>query len=466
MAEQGIHPAVCAGLMGGAAWPVSNVAFKVSVLDDFAEIFSQSLLLKLVAGGICGMAIAGIVVATVNHRAGKKAEQEFVFPQSSGWSQESASSGVYDDLSAQDTGRLPKAARSSQRHAHSAAHVQTHKYVRETTAPRHFATSSPMPSARQEPRVVQKATPARGKHFASAAPSFAHEITTQKVTSAPQVAVGPAPQAVERLTSSPMLKMTGSWQTSSVTKASSPSVTGRLRIRERMAAKTKGVRAVLAERLDANALDGVPIITKADGTVNDIAPSWFDQTLAPAIGKRLSGITGKLDDTAERVPVSQDPDGLEATSRAAYIASHVAEVNEGMFPERRRVEDLENGDVWEQALAAMGETLGESPRPFQDMVGGPSTIDDPEGLEAPTGFIPFRVPAAHPEVIDTDTYVDYLLREELSQNGSQTLRNSTHAHLRVIEGGTAPLRLRKRTEEPAPKRRGRHFAKAPLAAEA
>ena len=120
----------------------------------------------------------------------------------------------------------------------------------------------------------------------------------------------------------------------------------------------------------------------------------------------------------------------------------MAEVNEGMFPERRSADELEHNDVWEEALAAMGETIAQETPVFQDVVGGPSTIDDPDGLEGPTGFIPFRVPAAHPEVVDTETYVDYLLRDELSQNSAEVVRNSVHAHLRVIEGGTNPLRLR------------------------
>jgi hypothetical protein len=239
-----------------------------------------------------------------------------------------------------------------------------------------------------------------------------------------------------------------------------------------MASRTKGVRAILAERLNPHALDDVPLIARADGTVGEIAPSWFDQTLAPALGRKLSEITGKLEDTAERNPVDvSDQERIETSSRSAYIAGRIAEVNEGLFPERRSVDELEHDDVFEQALAAMGETIGEGQVPFSDVVGGPSTIDDPDGLEAPTGFIPFRVPAAHPEVVDTNTYVDYLLRDELSQNESQTLRNSSYAHLKVIEGGTSPMRLRrlmesKRTETAARHGRGRHFASPTATAEA
>lgn len=241
-------------------------------------------------------------------------------------------------------------------------------------------------------------------------------------------------------------------------------ITGRLRMRVR-----KSVREVLSERLQRDALSGVPIITRADGTSTDINPTWFDQTLVPAIAS-LTG-HGRLEDTAERV-VSQPKqqaiavDPADTAERATYISRHVAEVNEGIFPERRTARELEHEDVWEEALVNMSETIAQDTPVFQDMIGGPSTIDDPDGLEAPTSFIPFRVPAAHPEVIDTDTYVDYLLRDELSHNGSQTLRQSSHAHLRVIEGGTNPMRLRKSAGDSGPVRqRGRHFA-PPMAQEA
>ena len=40
-------------------------------------------------------------------------------------------------------------------------------------------------------------------------------------------------------------------------------------------------------------------------------------------------------------------------SRASYIAHRVAEVNVGIFPERRTADELEHDDVWEEALAAI-----------------------------------------------------------------------------------------------------------------
>ncbi len=248
-------------------------------------------------------------------------------------------------------------------------------------------------------------------------------------------------------------------------------VTGRLRFRDRVAARTKSVREVLADRLGSNPLEGVPMIQRADGSTVEVKPTWFDHTVAPA----LAGITGSfapLEDTASR-----NASTLEAqvavtsqgeSSRASYISRHVAEVNVGMFPERRSADELEKHDIWEEALAAMGDSImQENPVIFQDVVGGPSSIDDPDGLEGPTGVVPFRVPSSHPEVVDTKTYVDYLVRDELSHSGFEVLRSSPHAHLRVIEGGTGNLHMRKRMGDTGPSSRtGRHFAAASLAKEA
>lgn len=245
-------------------------------------------------------------------------------------------------------------------------------------------------------------------------------------------------------------------------------ITGRIRLR---------VKEVLADRLSADAMEGVPIITRADGSVGDVSPTWFDQAVVPKLAS-ITGVTGRLADTAVREPIEpkvpkiQTETTLSAADRSAYIASHVAEVNVGMFPERRSADDLEHEDVWEEALAAMGESIArETPAEFQDIVGGPATIDDPEGLEGPTGFIPFRVPAAHPEVVDTDTYVDYLLRDEIAQNGSIVLSESPHAHLRVIDGGTggmSKLHPRRRAGDTGSVavHTGRHFAPSSLAQEA
>lgn len=286
------------------------------------------------------------------------------------------------------------------------------------------------------------------------------------------------------------------------------SMTDKLTLRQRLAMRTKNVREVLAERLSPDAMESIPHLERADGTKAEITPSWFDQTLAPALAS-ITGITGKLSDTTPRTSGSFEPlqpasvptvlapaasapvvptpapaaavvqpaavvsaapaqpaASIDRDARAAYISKRVAEVNLGMFPERRGADDLDHEDAWEVALAAMGENIRQQTPVFQDVVGGPSTIDDPDGLEGPTGFIPFRVPAGRPDVVDTESYIDYLIDDELSQNESPALQRSRHSYLRVIEGGTSPIRLRRRAEDTGHVSRGRHFAPPRYAAEA
>lgn len=57
-------------------------------------------------------------------------------------------------------------------------------------------------------------------------------------------------------------------------------------------------------------------------------------------------------------------------------------------------------------------------------------------MEPQTAFIPFKTPGGHPEVVDTETYVDYLIEDEFSKNSSTVARRSSRRFLRLLEGGT------------------------------
>ena len=96
-------------------------------------------------------------------------------------------------------------------------------------------------------------------------------------------------------------------------------------------------------------------------------------------------------------------------------------------------------EIWQMALDALDEkveTTGEqegdffSSDPVVDL-----DIDDPDGMEQKTAFIPFRVPAGRPEVKDTESYIDYLLSDEFSHVDSQAVRRNAREYLRVVQGG-------------------------------
>ena len=241
----------------------------------------------------------------------------------------------------------------------------------------------------------------------------------------------------------------------------------------RMAARARGVASVLHDRLGGDKFEGLPIIERADGSVGDVGTSWWNERLGASV--RLVGAPGQqalapsVNQTADslEIPAWMDPvprraaaaraeaaqvEGTEgrkltpamefARSRAARIAQSVPEVYQGKYPERRDADELDQGDLWETALEAMDENIDRGPRvpAFSDVVGSADTIDDPTGLEDPTKFIPFRTPAGHPEVVDTESYIDYLIDDEFSRNKSQAARRSSREYLHVIQGGSQSLK--------------------------
>ncbi len=285
-------------------------------------------------------------------------------------------------------------------------------------------------------------------------------------------------------------------------------------LRERMAARAAGVASVLADRLGKDMFDDLPVISRADGSVGDVGTSWWDNALGPNI-RRTGAI---LEDTASRepldasdvmkmqtapyqpiditlaqqvaantiefAPLSAIPQAsipkqqaertpqeiATARERALLIARSVAEVDTGVFPAQRDASELDDKDLWNVALKAMGdsivtqsaqaESLYDEVAEFKDQVGNSETIDEPSGLEGSTSFLAFKRPAGHPEVVDNESYVDYLINEEFSQNTSSAARRSSRHYLRLIQGGSQksrPLPVQEARQAYV----GRHFAKAP-----
>lgn len=226
----------------------------------------------------------------------------------------------------------------------------------------------------------------------------------------------------------------------------------RLSFRERMARRAEGVAATLRARMDAGRMAGVPVIERADGTVGDVGTSWWTASVGAdaipssfsiaaeddplAIPADFSGMGRRLD-----AGLSYGFDVPPAGASREDISGRVAFVDEGAYPERRTVEELTEDDDWAAALRSLDELVAaelpqRDPIEFIDPVGGSDTLDEPDNLEPDTAFIPFRPPAGHPEVVDTESYVDYLINDEFSKNSSNAVRRTSRRFLQVIEGGT------------------------------
>lgn len=225
----------------------------------------------------------------------------------------------------------------------------------------------------------------------------------------------------------------------------------RISFRERMARRAEGVAAALSDRIGSGMMDGLPVIERADGSVGDVGTSWWTTEVGR---ERIDANTGfAADEVAQiSIPSSFSADAartaLEAVreqqSRSRVdIASRLAFIDEGVFPEHRSVAEAATDD-WEQALRSMEENLAADPETpnqdpieFIDAVGNSETLDEPDNMEPDTSFIPFRTPAGHPEVVDTESYVDYLIEDEFGRNSSKAARRTSRRYLRILEGGTS-----------------------------
>lgn len=216
--------------------------------------------------------------------------------------------------------------------------------------------------------------------------------------------------------------------------------------RERMTRRAQGVAATLRDRMGAGMMDGVPVISRADGTVGDVGTSWWTAAVGAEAISPTSGFAPE-EESDLAIPSDFTLTGREllvsaAERRRDAISGRVAFVDEGVYPERRTVDDLAAEDEWASALKSMEENLftilpQRDPVEFSDVAGGIDTIDEPDGLEPDTNFIPFRTPAGHPEVVDVASYVDYLVEDECSKNPCPAIRRGGRRSLQVLDGGTS-----------------------------
>lgn len=255
----------------------------------------------------------------------------------------------------------------------------------------------------------------------------------------------------------------------------------RITFRERMACRAKGVAAALSGRIGSDMMDGLPVIERADGSVGDVGTSWWTTEVGR---ERIDANTGfAADEVAQiSIPSSFSADAARTALEAARkqqqsrsrtdIASRLAFIDEGVFPEHRSAAEVATDD-WEQALRSMEENLAADPETpnqdpieFIDAVGNSETLDEPDNMEPDTSFIPFRTPAGHPEVVDTESYVDYLIEDEFGRNSSKAARRTSRRYLRILEGGTSATGTSMRHLSGSTNvrtRSGKHFAPAQAA---
>lgn len=236
---------------------------------------------------------------------------------------------------------------------------------------------------------------------------------------------------------------------------------------ERMAARAQGVADILSERIGATAMEGVPIIKRADGSTGDLGDIRWEDLMESDVHETSRPTAKPQEQPAPFMPVDDFDTPFEfkrvevinpeipiqranVPTRAERIAKSLADIDQSVYPEKDtgKVEMNEQKDMWAQALEALDEKVSAPVDDVEDIIDGVDTLDEPDGLELDTRFIPFRTPAGHPEVVDTESYVDYLIGDEFSHNQSVSARRSSREYLRVIDGGTHKMKHLARPKSP------------------
>jgi hypothetical protein len=227
----------------------------------------------------------------------------------------------------------------------------------------------------------------------------------------------------------------------------------RLTWKERMGSRARGVKELLEERMSKDMFSDLPVIERADGSVGDIGTGWWSATLGDSIRQDDSiapdAGTDDIDMTGEHGPLDvfessinaavasassevSSPDVELNTQRGSYIAQRIAEVEQqGSFSEKSDSATPNQDELWELSMAQMDA--------HREEVLSAEAAEEAavkKASESPTAVLPFRPPAGHPEVVDTDTYVDYLIRQEFERSSSQAVRTKSRDYLRVMEGGS------------------------------
>ncbi|MBP3884279.1 MAG: hypothetical protein J6D54_05000 [Olsenella sp.] len=415
MRQEKGNPAIVAGLFGAAAMFIPSVALAAPDGGSQGGIL-ESPAIPFVLGCITGAALTGAVALIVTSKIAsneRKTEAMFDFPDAASPlpSQEAVSSLEGDATHNSDSARVTSPLHEPQRWGQGATRAAERASRRAAADWRSTGGVDVRPYARK-----QEPVPA--------------DVSVTDSSYAPLHVANDYAQIAENYVR-------------------------RMTFKERMASRARGVAEILSERLGGDRFEGLPVIERADGSVGDVGTGWWNARLGDSVrhvgdvsgseyGQEDLSIptwVGKI--TSEGAFQGQGGHvgarGESAASlRATRIAQSVAPVEQGAYPEKRTADDLDHEDAWEMALAAMGEKIAQyqAAPVFADSVGGEETIDDPDTLEGSTRFIPFKTPAGHPEVVDTSTYVDYLINEEFSQNPSHAVRKTSRDYLHVIEGGS------------------------------
>jgi hypothetical protein len=496
------NPAVVAGLLGGIVLAHPSTALALSGYGA-SSIPVADIAIGAAGGALVAGSVVGIVLLASGHVSDDKAADSVDTPESE------PSVSEESELDADATNKNERRARPSSRvitsdapvaagrarHSHashaSSAKAETHD-VPSTHAARHMSAAEWDRSGVIRVRNVSSASNDEERRQPTSSkqrPVVEARPRTRKIDAVPNPEMSPAVVEGTKAPVEPEVKREHSHRKTGHVARDYGDVAEnyvhRETLRNRMVSRAEGVAAVLKSRMGSNMMDGIPVITRPDGSVGDVGTGWWERAVGPsAIESRVAFVEDDVipsdftdpgirpmiampsyDDlsAAQSRSTSSDEESELRSARSGAIAGRVAFVDEGVYPEKRTIDEVEADDVWTSALKALDEKIEAQSATnqadsFLDAVGDSDTIDEPDGMAADTQFIPFRTPAGHPEVVDTDSYVNYLIDEEFSHSSSTAVRRSSRDFLRMLEGGTSAT-SKHLSHGDAPVRHGKHFAK-------
>lgn len=454
MACRYCNPALYAGLAGTALWslptPASALALwgtNISVPDSAAAF---------IIGCVSGAAVAaGTTYALMNHHIHAEQAHEHEAQQDTVQVHETTRSyPSVDDASS--TASYGAAAPSHVRSAHISEHPDN-VHVRSSIASRiaEIASDSEMPLTSEF---------SDSNDYTEVATAYVHHLTMSERMSAR--ARGVADLLSERLSSSRMEGMPVIQRADgSVGDVGEPwwdDALGESQIEGPASQDLTGVQGINDTLLDSSAvlytLQTPEEVRRAAETTREHEPVQTpaqpaSQTAEPVsesvvVAGSTAGISPEPTasvSASQSVTATETNAGTQASAsgRRDFLASRIPDPAEAFPAHEDKASSESEPDYWAVALAALDERLDEEtpadPEPtpiFEGMPEADTALDEPEALEASTQFILFRPQAGHPEVTDTESYVDLLVNQELSRSNNPAICEGIPEYLHLIEGGT------------------------------
>jgi hypothetical protein len=485
-------PAIFAGLVGGALLVLPETA-QAQTLTLTVDDLLVSPWAYLAAGILAGAAVTGAVAAHVVHKERASAEAELEEVRAAALEARISADEARRILESLGYGEKDGVAQAAPAAAKAAPAPQGEGVAQAATE----AVPQAEPRGKAEPAAPAEAAraPRPSSHAASAEP--APRRARRADVSARLDAVLPRlddpdlePASRRAAASAPeRVRVAG---TPAGQPARTPASVNPNSYAERSQRRARGVRSLLSERIGNNFfMEGLPVIQRADGTVGDVGTAWWENTLSGTIthlgttsaedtariGMRPVDETSELEvdraladrlasqdlsrrhkraeELSQRLPgfdareprrqatPARTAPGQASQARRASDQRRGAAVRapEVAAPAPRQAAGDAEGDLFEQALSAMDESL-----PNMSV----RTSDDVDSLVVPdavaemlTGSVlagtgPHAAKAAEDD-FDPVRYADLIVQEEVEQNARERRAGTRRAGLRVIDGGTSDL---------------------------